>query len=630
MKRKLISYDVFENIQAESLSTAEQELMEAESILARTLQCEDLTLVCFGSDNVLYETADGEYVHATYKLNKKDVQFENIEQLAIEEESEINHSKEVLGTILDALLDDNEDKANELFNSFIELPVFKRDLTEGFQVVATASTGHGRHSKFRGRTRPGGHAAAMKAARTRKKNARKISPSMKKILDRKRAIVSKKLGGRDQQTGKGKRAIRTYLRFKTAGSGTKAMKEWNNICENVFAYVDYASFGPMINESIISADEKGNVIAVRVPNTTARNEAKMLQFNWKTLDTDVKVLRGGAKKLAENNEFCKAISDLKRQNAVSVKAQVQESLEDIVSRWSQVLYLTETELSVIIAEALQTVGATNYDDQTCDFMADAILRTAHNAYSDRVDKIMTLSGQKNDGIEMTYETFKDVADGYFSHIDESHTAEMQVYVDLYEALRSVYGLLDDKELKQETASHLSELAAIIEQEVSPSLEIAMAAASWLSDFVETNLDSEGWMVSNNVHTTINGDHPRMAQNAKKGYAPASDSTGDWGDEIPVSDGKNYKGGLADEMRNRSWGQEGGNDTWPNLNNPYIPKPYGDYKIKGEKSIENDDALGHEGGSDTWPSLQNPNVPKGETPQTYKMNHGREADLVVDK
>jgi hypothetical protein len=35
-------------------------------------------------------------------------------------------------------------------------------------------------------------------------------------------------------------------------------------------------------------------------------------------------------------------------------------------------------------------------------------------------------------------------------------------------------------------------------------------------------------------------------------------------------------------------------------------------------------------SDTWPALQNPYIPKAVTPQSYKMKNGSETDLVVDK
>src|SRR5581483_11868257 len=120
--------------------------------------------------------------------------------------------------------------------------------------------------------------------------------------------------------------------------------------------------------------------------------------------------------------------------------------------------------------------------------------------------------------------------------------------------------------------------------------------------VETNLTDSPWDVSNSVHTTISGDHPAMAEKAKKGYSPASDFSGDWGDVAPVSDGKSYRGGLADEMRNNAWGNWSSEDTWPGLSNPYVPKPFGDYKMKGEKNATEDGESDWSRwqSSDTWP------------------------------
>ncbi len=121
----------------------------------------------------------------------------------------------------------------------------------------------------------------------------------------------------------------------------------------------------------------------------------------------------------------------------------------------------------------------------------------------------------------------------------------------------------------------------------------------------------------------------MAKKAKQGYSPASDFSGNYGDSAPVSDGK--KVGSGDEMRNKSWSNIGGEDTFPSLKNPYIPKASDTYTMKGEKGVDkDDDGIVHSAGSDTWPNLQNPYVPKGETAQSYKMNNGKDTDLVVDK
>ena len=90
------------------------------------------------------------------------------------------------------------------------------------------------------------------------------------------------------------------------------------------------------------------------------------------------------------------------------------------------------------------------------------------------------------------------------------------------------------------------------------------------------------------------------------------------------------------MRHDSWGQEGGGDVFPKLKNPYVPKPYGDWTMKGEKGVDKNATGQHHATwqtSDTWPDLQNPYVPKeagGEGGKGHKMKDGPETDLVVDK
>ena len=578
MKRTLISHDAFKDIQNNSLSNSERELLEAEPLLAKALQAENLQLVCYGPETVMFESETGEYVRANYSLNNNTIEFDNIEQLVVDEESESVHSRELLKGMLDAVLDGNDTKAEQIFGDYITHTNFKRSLSEA------------------------------------------VVHKVKK----KKAPVAKK-------SGKNPRAA---LKFKSGTDKKKKLKEWQTLVENVMGYADYKAYGRALKESVATHDDKGNIIALRVPNVQARNEAKVLSFNWKTLDTDVKVLRGGAKHLSENAEFCKAIAGLKRNNAFSDQEKLQEGLEDIVTRWSNILYLTQNELSAVVAEALNTVGAKNFDDQTCDFIAEALLVTAHNSYVDRVSKILGLAGTKvEENTDDAYDVFKAVVDQFYPSLDESAGHEMQVYVDLYETLRGVYSMAaqaNNEFVKKEAGNHLSELAAIIEQNVEPSLDVAVAAAEWLNNLAESNLEGEDWNVSNNVHTTVSGDHPITKTYANKGYTPSSDFSGNYGDPAPVSDGKSYRNGLAGDMRNNSWGNLSGDGIYPSLTNPYIPKPFGDYKIKGEKFIDSDsDQLAHWSSGDTWPALQNPVVPKAETPKTYQMNHDK-GDLIVNK
>jgi hypothetical protein len=261
-------------------------------------------------------------------------------------------------------------------------------------------------------------------------------------------------------------------------------------------------------------------------------------------------------------------------------------------------------------------------------MAEGILRTAHNVYTDKVQQIVALSGGKvNEEAQDKYAEFKNITNNYYPTLDEAAEKEMEMYVDLYEALRELYGLAceqNDEVVKTETASHLNELLAIVQRQVKPDMEVAQEAAGWLNYVTEAVLQT--WNVSNTTGFTINGDVPQMAKNAKQN--PTLASLGDqYGDTAPVSDGKNVGKKGAEEMRNNAWGNVGGNDTWPSLNNPYVPKPFGDYTMKGEKGVDKDgDTTLDPQNGDTYPSLKNPYVPQ-PVDSVFKM---KEKDLIVDK
>ncbi len=447
---------------------------------------------------------------------------------------------------------------------------------------------------------------AHKRAEAKKRSQRFVTPTEKDQKKKERESLKKRFGP----------GAHVHFRFKPQTK--KKMKEWFNLTENVFNYLDYQEFGPTIKNSEVERDEKGNVVTLRIPNSKTRNEGKILSFNWKTLNTDVMILRSKMKNLAEDVNFCKAMADLRKCNALADRKHLQEVLEAVVVRWPNVIYLSQDELAQAISKSLDTIGETAYDDQTCVFMAEGILRTACEAYEERVDKVIKLSGIKFEATDDKYLDFQNVASKFYDFIDKNTMLEMQVFVDLYNALVEVYKLAHEEGnefLMGETTSYLRELKPVIDQEIEPSNELAGDISSWLRSLVETNLEGQDW----------------NAKNAAKGYTPSSDFSGDWGDPAPVSDGKSYKGGLADEMRKNAWGNWSNDDTYPGLDNPYVPKA-GDWTMKGEKGADKsgDSDWSRYQSNDTWPSLQNPYCPKeagGPGGSGYKA---KSDDLIVDK
>jgi hypothetical protein len=620
MRRKLIKQEAFEQIANSSVTTAERELVEAEDVLARALGKSHLSLHSFNNSVVMYETLDDTYVHAGYEIANNNVSFNNIEELVVDHESKVAKRRSVIGEMLDAILVDDSDKAQNLFNEYMGLYSFN----EAKKTIVKEKDGKFSAHDVEEKKSPKG------------KLPDKMSPSArreaKKTRDEEKKFEKSSAGRNFKKKEDGfKKAL------KAAG---KKIEETYYVAENVLDYVQYMRIGPVVAESTAQTDDNGNVVNLRVPTIRVRNENRLLANNWKTLNTQVKTLRESALALKANATFAKAMSDLKRQNAFSDAQGLQEVLENVVSAWPQVVYVTQSELAHMIGESLAFANVDNYDDEMCQFMAEGILTTAYEAFQERVNQILHLANAPKceEGCD-AYQHFQNVAENFFANVDEKFALEQKVFADLYESLEYFYSVADrqdNRDLKHVTAGYLNDLADVLNGKTNPELELAEEVAEFITSLIETNLKDSPWTVSNDTHVTVSGDHPDMEKKARQGYAPASDFSGDWGDEAPMigQDSMKYKGGkFSKEARSRSWGNEAGKDTFPTLKNPYVPKPFGDYTMKGEKGVDKD-AFGQHGATwqsdDTWPKLQNPYVPKAETPKTYKMNQGKEKDLIVDK
>lgn len=589
MKRKLIEFDVFERIKKDSLSNAQTELEGASTYLAKALNLESVTLNCYGSEDVIYESVDGSYVHANYKIDNGFIEFDNIQELLINEESERAKSRETLSKMLDCLIESKEKEAESMFEEWMNSTGKRLLFTEAKKRRVVCRAGKGGIPKCK---------AVMwnNTAKTHQSSKVKLA----RAKGKKRANMKR---------GASKRKLWAAARQRAKSAIGKMVKEWNVLAENVIGYVDYYENGPVISNIQVKQDDSGNVCSAKIPTSKLRNEAKLLQFNWKTLNTDVVVKRKESKKLHENESFAKEIVEIKKQNALSDDKSLEEALEKTASNWPEVLYLTQEELAQQVKKALEASNASNYDDQTCEFIAEGLLRTAFETFVDRVAKITKLSGAKiNENSTDKYVEFKNSVESYYKNLDESTSLEMQVFVDLYETLRNIHEIAKEEqepELALEVAEYLDELLPIITKEAEPSLELAAEAASWLYDFVETNLEMSDWQ-EDKPYVTASGEHPSLSKKAKVSYAPASDFSGK-SNKSSASEGKGEDESVTDELENKGASNEGGEGVYPNLDNPYVLNN-GEYKIKGEVDVNSDSGqLAHWGSSDTWPNLQNPYI-----------------------
>jgi hypothetical protein len=590
MKRKLISYDALKKMQEASISKIQEELVNAEEVLANVLGADQLELVFFNESEAVYQTLDQDYVRANYSVVNGEVKLEGIEELVVDEDSEKNESRKLISSIIDDLIENKDEEASAKLDEYLNLSLVKRGITEGYKVKI--SNPHGRRSKLF-------HKHQKKSAV--RKRILKMMKTKRARRGSKNYFKSKTAAARRRLKGISNPRARVYL--------VKTMKEWNTLTENVLGYVNYKEMGPFYKECIVEHDDKGNVSSVVIPSKFQKNEGKVLSFDWKTMDTEVKVLRSKAKKLNESEKFTKHVVEIKKFNNVSDNNGLETALENVVAHYPEVLYLTQSEMVETVKDCLEMAGTRNFDDNTCDFIAEAILRTAFDAYTDRVSKMVKMTGvtlESND----KYKDFKDVAEKLYNYVDASQEKDLKVYSDLAEALNNLAKLAEsvgDSEVVTEANALLSECIQIINQEQDPDIQLVEFVANYLRDIYESNLSPKDWEIMDPV-VSPTGDHPMVHAHAKQSYSPSSDSEDSSvvnSGRSPVSDGKTIKNDLDDEMMSSAWGNIGGDNTYPSLSNPYLLKNM-EFTMKGDKGVDmDDDDLGTNQGKDTWPNLRNP-------------------------
>lgn len=602
MKRKLIDFDAFQKIREESLTNAQTELEAAGPLLAHALGLDDLTVESFGDGEVLFESDEGDFVRANYDIKGGYVSFDNVEQLVLNEETESKASREVISRMLDALIESDEAKAEALFGEWINMPRTHRLFSENKRGKRQSP------SVVRKRMK-GKKNNFMKMTSAERKRRKNFRSRINVGRNERRIPVRKTVGGKVKTIG--------WKKIQKNKWERKRMQEWAVVSENVLNFVDLQVNGPDIDR-VQTLRREGDVVAVKVPTIALRNEARILKFDWKTMNTDLVVKRRESKRMHESEEFAKIAANLKRLNALSDSREFETALENATTSFPGVIYLTEEELAGSIKSVLESVNATNFDDETCLFISEGLLRTAHDAFVDRVSKIVRLAGGRlNEDAEDKYSAFRSIADGFFKRLDEGAELEMQAYVDVYESLRGVHELAKEEgntEVANETAAHLDDLLPIVSGRADMDLDALEDAAEWLYDVAEAT-QPEDWK-TDAPHVTHDGEHPSLAGKARKYQSPA-EMQGNTPEYHHTSAGKGEDAEAARELGSDGWSNIGGEGIYPSLDNPYVPKAETP-SIKGERSVDGDSGqLAHWGSEETWPNLNNPYSKASVTPKSVE-------------
>lgn len=181
------------------------------------------------------------------------------------------------------------------------------------------------------------------------------------------------------------------------------------------------------------------------------------------------------------------------------------------------------------------------------------------------------------------------------------------------------------ELRQEANNYLALLDSVLNGERKPDLEIVEHAAAFLAMLIEGALDMQAWDIVEKPYLTRHGEHPDMEKKAKLSLS-VKDHMGKYPDPLTVSDGEKWSGEDAKSMRNKQWGNIGGEDTYPALDNPYVLKA-GHWTMPHDTGVDKnaDDGLAQwQDGNKTWPGLDNPNILK---PHRNYVNSDNRVDNV---
>jgi len=136
MKKKFIDIETYKNIENSSLTAVERELQEAVELVGGMLGDTNLQVYCIDENTVTFINTDGNYVQANYEMTKDKVLLENIEELIVEANHLASVRKEIIGKMVDNILEDKNEVANGNFSEYFNLPVVRAGLKEG--IIAEA------------------------------------------------------------------------------------------------------------------------------------------------------------------------------------------------------------------------------------------------------------------------------------------------------------------------------------------------------------------------------------------------------------------------------------------------------------------------------------------------------------
>ena len=410
MQTKVLTHDVFSEIEKQSFRSTEEELKEAASQLSRVFGT-DLKLHTINEDYALYSFDTDNYLKATYKMtDSKTIKLENFEHVAIDESSKNESRRQIIRNMIDALADDDTGKADTSWEtlktnfSFLEMVKKKAaksgedNLGDGIPVNAKNADEEDQAGK--GKARSAGKAKAVKG--------------------------DEEMKGKPPYTGE-------LMTLKAVDSSLEENIELLPNFQTVLGKVENAAkkvAKDVLKEAIdqlkieVKKDDKGEeeVDSVEIPNVDKKSKIAKVKCDAKNSKAKCHEARIRFAQNENNQKFVQKIMDVKHYNNMEDAEQLSESLVDIVTSNPAIIYVSKNELKEMVSRIFQNQETDGWDEDLCEDIAFGLRKLAYNTYLDRaydvvkfaaVDNVIGLSEEVPDD---NYEAFEEVSTKYFDNI----------------------------------------------------------------------------------------------------------------------------------------------------------------------------------------------------------------------
>ncbi|MFW5871685.1 MAG: hypothetical protein ACOCUT_01125, partial [bacterium] len=434
-------------------------------------------------DYVIFVSAFNENVmlKAHYELTEKDtLRLSGFEKIKINESSKTKERKSLLKGIIEGLIQDDKDAAEENWSQFLtKLPISEM-VKKKAQAAGKAPGDAGccnadeedQEAKGQKRAKQSNNRGKYGSLTTSDEELMNLDPvddALEEWLDKlpnygevKKFVVEA-----------AKKVAEVVCEEKTNSIKIKTKKKEKDEKEKDFEDEDDND-----DDVSIDMDDEKEIDELELDLKDKKNDKKKTSEKAKKHESKVKKYREKFAKKEKDDEFSESIVKIKRSNNAQDEESLIEALTDVVSSNPSIIYVSKNELSGLIERVLESKEEKNWDKELCENIASGLKKLAQNTYAEQAYDIIKYAAI-DEAVDMEeevpdddFEAFEVVSEKYFTNIYERAEKQYKALMHLAEMLMKSASVLE-KEAKSygleenainKTVAELREYASTVTSE----------------------------------------------------------------------------------------------------------------------------------------------------------------------